>query len=201
MASKSTQFTVDVEDTRHVSINIDSCKQLCEDAFLSSATSSSMSAEKKKFSDFVSLIRGIVHYEHQTKRDSLRKGFDASAGLVPKRRREASKSDAKGPTEHERLSLQFVTQFCQMMATAEYTLLSATEWELAMEEDFMFRLPMEIDWAKGNYDATLLKEFLKKNMFSPKSVPKVSGRSLGPSRPIPDHSGPILTKKSPNTII
>ena len=64
MASKSTQFTVDVEDTRHVSMNIDSCKQLCEDAFLSSVTSSSssMSAEKKKFSDFVSLIRGIVHY-------------------------------------------------------------------------------------------------------------------------------------------
>ena len=128
MASKATQFTVDVEDTRHVSMNIDSCKRMCEDAFLSSSVTSSSSssvsgAEKKKFSDFVSLIRGIVHYEHQTKRDALREGFDASSGLLPKRRKDA-KSDAKSPTEHERVSVQFVTQFCQMMATAEYTLLS-----------------------------------------------------------------------------
>lgn len=179
MASKSTQFTVDVEDTRHVSMNIDSCKQLCEDAFLSSVTSSSssMSAEKKKFSDFVSLIRGIVHYEHQTKRDALREGFDASSGLMPKRRKDA-KSDAKSPTEHERVSVQFVTQFCQMMATAEYTLLSASEWDVAMEEDFMFRLPMTIDWAKGGYDVSLLKAFLKKNPELKVGLPTFSERVL-----------------------
>jgi hypothetical protein len=179
MASKSTQFTVDVEDTRHVSMNIDSCKQLCEDAFLSSVTSSSssMSAEKKKFSDFVSLIRGIVHYEHQTKRDALREGFDASSGLLPKRRKDA-KSDAKSPTEHERVSVQFVTQFCQMMATAEYTLLSASEWDVAMEEDFMFRLPMTIDWAKGGYDVSLLKAFLKKNPELKVGLPTFSERVL-----------------------
>jgi len=181
MASKATtQFTVDVEDTRHVSMNIDSCKRMCEDAFLSSSVTSSSSvsgAEKKKFSDFVSLIRGIVHYEHQTKRDALREGFDASSGLLPKRRKDA-KSDAKSPTEHERVSVQFVTQFCQMMATAEYTLLSASEWDVAMEEDFMFRLPMTIDWEKGGYDVSLLKAFLKKNPELKVGLPTFSERVL-----------------------
>ena len=137
-----------------------------------------MSAEKKKFSDFVSLIRGIVHHEHQTKRDALREGFDASAGLMPKRRKASWKSDAKSPTEHERLSVQFVTQFCQMMATAEYTLLSASEWDVAMEEDFMFRLPMTIDWEKGGYDVSLLKAFLKKNPELKVGLPTFSERVL-----------------------
>ena len=37
---------------------------------------------------------------------------------------EETTSMMKGPTEHEALSAQFVTQFCEMMATAEYSILS-----------------------------------------------------------------------------
>ena len=144
-------------------------------------------AEKKKFSDVVSLLRGIVHHEHAAKRDALRGGFDASAGLVPKKKRNENGRDKserggettlKGPTEHEALSAQFVTQFCEMMATAEYSILTEEEWKLAMEEDFMFRLPMEIDWANGGYDASLLRAFLKKNPELKVGLPKFSERVL-----------------------
>jgi hypothetical protein len=205
-------FHVEIDNTRHLSINIDLTKQLCEDVFLSEEKNNNNINERKKFSDFVSLIRGIVHYEHAAKRDALRKGFDVSAGLVPKRNvfsggdvvgggddgvGEKKNLTTKGPTEHEALSVQFVAQFCQMMATAEYTLLSDSEWELAMEEDFMFRLPMEIDWAKGGYDASLLKEFLKKNPELKVGLPKFSERVLLFKRgvTVSTHSDLFITEK------
>ena len=207
-------FAVEVANTRHLSIDIEATTRMCEDAFFFNTSVPSkthhhrekkkntnnnnnnnalFNAEKKKFSDVVSLLRGIVHHEHAAKRDALRRGFDASAGLVPKKKRtilgettkvstftseEETTSMMKGPTEHEALSAQFVTQFCEMMATAEYSILSEEEWKLAMEEDFMFRLPMEIDWANGGYDASLLRAFLKKNPELKVGLPKFSERVL-----------------------
>ena len=207
-------FAVEVANTRHLSIDIEATTRMCEDAFFFNTSvpkthhhhhhhrekkkntnnnnNALFNAEKKKFSDVVSLLRGIVHHEHAAKRDALRRGFDASAGLVPKKKRtilgettkvtftseEETTSMMKGPTEHEALSAQFVTQFCEMMATAEYSILSEEEWKLAMEEDFMFRLPMEIDWANGGYDASLLRAFLKKNPELKVGLPKFSERVL-----------------------
>ena len=206
-------FAVEVANTRHLSIDIEATTRMCEDAFFfnksvpkthhhhhrekkkntnNNNNNALFNAEKKKFSDVVSLLRGIVHHEHAAKRDALRRGFDASAGLVPKKKRtilgettkvtftseEETTSMMKGPTEHEALSAQFVTQFCEMMATAEYSILSEEEWKLAMEEDFMFRLPMEIDWANGGYDASLLRAFLKKNPELKVGLPKFSERVL-----------------------
>ena len=200
---KSSRFAVEVANTRHLSIDIEATTRMCEDAFFFNVPNKThhqkkkkkkkkndddalFNAEKKKFSDVVSLLRGIVHHEHAAKRDALRGGFDASAGLVPKKRKmkmgetkvSEEEKTLKGPTEHEALSAQFVTQFCEMMATAEYSILSEEEWKLAMEEDFMFRLPMEIDWANGGYDASLLRAFLKKNPELKVGLPKFSERVL-----------------------
>ena len=138
---KSSRFAVEVANTRHLSIDIEATTRMCEDAFFFNAPNKThhqkkkkkkknnnnnnnnddalFNAEKKKFSDVMSLLRGIVHHEHAAKRDALRRGFDASAGLVPKKKRtilgettkvtftseEETTSMMKGPTEHEALSV------------------------------------------------------------------------------------------------
>ena len=93
---KSSRFAVEVANTRHLSIDIEATTRMCEDAFFfnfpkthhhQKKNNNVFNAEKKKFSDVVSLLRGIVHHEHAAKRDALRGGFDASAGLVPKKRK------------------------------------------------------------------------------------------------------------------
>ena len=55
--------------------------------------------------------------------------------------------------------MDFVGEFCTTMADAEYTLLTQKEWELASAEDFLFTLPVRVDWSC--HDKALLKTFFE----------------------------------------
>ena len=62
------------------------------------------------------------------------------------------------------------------MADAEYTLLTQKEWELASAEDFMFTLPVHINWSI--HDGSLLKLFLSKNPMLASGLPQFSEKAL-----------------------
>lgn len=172
------RFFVSIDDTRHLSINIEQCKQFCKVQYFEFAPEK----ELGMFADLVELMRGIIHFEHARKRDLMRSAFDRASGKEQRKKVVEDDDDCcvgvrdNRAIEHEVQAVSFVSQFCAMMALAEFTLLSDSEWELAMEEDFMFRLPMTIDWSQ--YDASLLRKFLERNGGLRIGLPKFCERAL-----------------------
>ena len=119
-------------------------------------------SEKEGLNDFMRMVRLLFHYEFLDVRDRLKRNFElvtaAQDGNQPLM--ELTEKQLK-PTEFANLSVDFVTDFCSLMADANFSLLTQKEWELAKAEDFMFTLPIEIAWEK--HDKELLGEFLKQN--------------------------------------
>ena len=57
--------------------------------------------------------------------------------------------------------LRFIEQFCQIIHSADFSAVSAGEWNLAVRDSFMFTLPVRIQW--HCYDRTLLGAFLNQH--------------------------------------
>ena len=120
-------------------------------------------AERKGLSDFMRIIRLLFHFEYLESRDKLKRNFDIvtahqddNEALI-----DVMKESKMTPSEFLDVSVDFVSDFCTLLADANFSLLTQKEWELAKAEDFMFTLPCDIAWDK--FDKELLGTFLKQN--------------------------------------
>jgi hypothetical protein len=112
--------------------------------------------------DFMRMVRLLFHFEYLDSRDRLKRNFDLITAA-----QDGNKSLMKlteeqfSPAEFSSLSVDFVNDFCTLMADANFSLLTQKEWDLAKAENFMFDLPIDIAWDK--HDKELLGTFLKQN--------------------------------------
>jgi len=132
--------------------------------------------ERGQMSDVIRMLRSLFHYESLEKRDRVKTNFALANVQRGGEKLVGYGSEALGPTTFEHSSVDFVGEFCTLMADAEFTLLTQKEWELASAENFMFQLPVNINWS--NHDESLLKMFLSKNPSLASGLPQFSQRAL-----------------------
>ena len=117
--------------------------------------------EKDGLNDFMRMVRLLFHFEYLDSRDKLKRNFDLVTAAQEQNDALIALTETQlSPKEFAELSVDFVTDFCSLMADANFSLLTQTEWELAKAEDFMFNLPIEIAWDK--FDKELLGTLLRK---------------------------------------
>jgi hypothetical protein len=118
--------------------------------------------ERDGLNDFMRMVRLLFHYEYLESRDRMKRNFDlVTAAQDDNASLMKLTEDQLSPSQFHELSVDFVGDFCSLMADANFSLLTQKEWELAKAEDFMFTLPCEIAWDK--FDKDLLGTFLKQN--------------------------------------
>ena len=118
--------------------------------------------EKDGLNDFMRMVRLLFHFEYLDSRDKLKRNFDLVTAAQEQNDALIALTETQlSPKEFADLSVDFVTDFCSLMADANFSLLTQTEWELAKAEDFMFNLPIEIAWDK--FDKELLGTLLRQN--------------------------------------
>ena len=132
--------------------------------------------ERAAMSDVIRMLRSLFHYESLERRDRVKMNFTLANVQKGEERLVGYDEDSLGPVRFEHSSVDFVGEFCTLMADAEFTLLTQREWELASAEDFMFTLPVAINWA--SHDESLLKMFLSKNPTLASGLPQFSHRAL-----------------------
>lgn len=119
-------------------------------------------AERDGLNDFMRMVRLLFHYEYLELRDRLKRNFDLLTAAQDQNESLMKLTmEQLTPTQFHELSVEFVGDFCSLMADANFTVLTQKEWELATAEDFMFTLPCEIAWDK--YDKNLIGTFLRQN--------------------------------------
>jgi hypothetical protein len=126
--------------------------------------------------DVIRMVRSLFHYGAMEKRDRVKKDFALANVKVGEEKSVGYDGARLNPTAFEAASVDFVGEFCTTMADAEYTLLTQKEWELASAEDFLFTLPVRVDWSC--HDKALLKTFLSKNPALAAGLPQFSERAL-----------------------
>jgi hypothetical protein len=118
--------------------------------------------EKDGLNDFMRMVRLLFHFEYLDSRDKLKRNFDLVTAAQEQNHALIALTETQlSPKEFADLSVDFVTDFCSLMADANFSLLTQTEWELAKAENFMFNLPIEIAWDK--FDKELLGTLLRQN--------------------------------------
>jgi len=132
--------------------------------------------DRGKVNDVIRMVRSLFHYGATEKRDRIKRDFALANVRVGEERNVGYNDEMLGPAAFESASIDFVGEFCSLMADAEYTLLTQKEWELASAEDFMFTLPVHINWAV--HDESLLKLFLSKNPMLASGLPQFSEKAL-----------------------
>ena len=119
-------------------------------------------AERKGLGDFMRMVRLLFHFECLESRDKLKRNFDiVTAAQDDNEALMEVTENQMSPSEFLDVSVDFVSDFCTLMADANFSLLTQKEWDLAKAEDFMFTLPCDIAWDK--FDKELLGTFLKQN--------------------------------------
>lgn len=118
--------------------------------------------ERDGLNDFMRMVRLLFHYEYLESRDRMKRNFDlVTAAQDDNTSLMKLTENQLSPSQFHDLSVDFVGDFCSLLADANFSLLTQKEWELAKAEDFMFTLPCEIAWNK--FDKNLLGTFLKQN--------------------------------------
>ena len=118
--------------------------------------------EKDGLNDFMRMVRLLFHFEYLDERDKLKRNFDLVTAAQEQNDALVALTESQlSPQEFQDLSVDFVTDFCGLMADANFSLLTQNEWELAKAENFMFNLPIEIAWEK--FDKELLGALLRQN--------------------------------------
>ena len=118
--------------------------------------------ERDGLNDFMRMVRLLFHYEYLESRDRMKRNFDLVTAAQDNNESLMRLTEEQlSPTQFHDLSVDFVGDFCSLMADANFSLLTQKEWELAKAEDFMFTLPCDIAWNK--FDKNLIGTFLKQN--------------------------------------
>ena len=118
--------------------------------------------ERDGLTDFMRMVRLLFHYEYLESRDRMKRNFDLVTAAQDDNLSLMKMTEQQlSPAEFQDLSVDFVRDFCSLMADANFSLLTQKEWELAKAENFLFTLPCEIAWNK--FDKSLMGTFLKQN--------------------------------------
>lgn len=132
--------------------------------------------QRTQVADVIRMVRSLFHYNALERRDRVKRDFELANVKKGEERSVGYGENMLTPTSFEASSVEFVGEFCTLMADAEYTLLTQKEWELASAEDFLFTLPVHVNWAL--HDESLLKTFLSKNTALASGLPQFSERAL-----------------------
>lgn len=96
--------------------------------------------------DFITVSRRV--------QDNFRLFSAAARGvLVPMKKGGALPT----PEQLDQTELRFLEDFCNLMVTAHYRLLTEQEWQTATDEEFTFNMPIEVTWEV--MDTQLLQRF------------------------------------------
>lgn len=98
--------------------------------------------EKKRFSDFCRLIEAIYHFEYHETAESLKNDFDPFDPANPRN------ADGYQETELEEMEERFLANFMTLMEKGNFVPLSQQDIDVASETEYLFSLPVEIDWEK-----------------------------------------------------
>ena len=132
--------------------------------------------DRAAVADVIRMVRSLFHYGALTKRDRIKRDFDLANVKKGEERSVGYGEGMLTASSFEAASVDFVGEFCSLMADAEFTLLTQQEWELASAEDFLFSLPVNIDWE--SHDEALLRSFLSKNPVLASGLPQFSHKAL-----------------------
>ena len=133
--------------------------------------------EAAGLNDFMRMVRLLFHFEYLDSRDKLKRNFDLVTAAQEQNEALIALTESQlSPAEFADLSVDFVTDFCSLMADANFSLLTQNEWELAKAEDFMFNLPIEIAWEK--FDKELLGTLLRQNPALSQGLTQFSDSAL-----------------------
>lgn len=134
-------------------------------------------SDKDGLIDFIRMTRMLFHYEYLESRDRLKLNFELVTAAQDDNETLVNVTEAQlSPSEFHSLSVDFVGDFCSLLADANYSLLTQKEWEVAMAENFMFNLPCDIAWDK--FDKNLLSSFLKQNPALSQGLPQFADSAL-----------------------
>lgn len=96
--------------------------------------------------DFITVSRRV--------QDNFRLFSAAAKGMpVPMRKG----TELPSPKQLDQTELRFLEDFCNLLVTAHYRLLTEQEWETATDEEFTFNMPIEVKW--DVMDTLLLARF------------------------------------------
>lgn len=129
--------------------------------------------QKGRFEAFCRLIEAIYHFDYHQMSQQLKqdfKFFDSVNGDGEIRRLTA--------TEIEQVEDRFLTNFTKLMEKANFRLLSQADIDVANVEEYLFSLPVRVDWEK--LDREMLGRFLQKraNLIDGTSAPRFADRIL-----------------------
>ena len=90
-------------------------------------------SDKDGLIDFIRMTRMLFHYEYLESRDRLKLNFELVTAAQDDNETLVNVTEAQlSPSEFHSLSVDFVGDFCSLLADANYSLLTQKEWEVAM---------------------------------------------------------------------
>lgn len=124
------------------------------------------------FRDFCRLIEAIYHFEYHTTSQELKEDFQ----LFDTQEGKLERSLAE-PAQIESAEDRFLVNFVRMMEKANFRLLTQEDVDLAEAEDYLFNLPVQIDWDK--LDTDMLGRYLKNHQYTEEGkAPEFANRIL-----------------------
>lgn len=128
--------------------------------------------QQAKFHDFCRLVEAIYHFEYHDTSQELKQDFllfDEQDGKVERR--------LADPDQVKAAEDRFLVNFVHMMDKANFRLLTQEDIDLAEAEDYLFNLPVEIDW--DALDTQLLGRYLEQHGYVENgSAPRFANRIL-----------------------
>jgi len=129
--------------------------------------------QRRLLKDFCRLIQSIYHFEYHRTALQLKEDFEL---FCPDQDR--GELDHLDAVEIEQAEVRFLDHFMHVMQKGNFRLLTQQDVDVAEEEDYLFTLPVQIDWEK--MDDELLPRF-RRDRLAPElaaQMPRFSDRIL-----------------------
>ena len=128
---------------------------------------------RKEFSDFCRIIEAVYHFEHHELAKELNQDFRALNSSDKK----TVDNDINSSARSDALENRFLGNFIELMNKANFCPLTQKDIDVADSEEYLFNLPIQIDWDKFD-DRMLSRYFSQQTGISSKDVPDFFDRIL-----------------------
>ena len=129
--------------------------------------------QKRRFEAFCNLVEATYHFEYHQISQELKRDFNLFDPVN-------GRSEIGGLTgaQVEQIEDRFLANFMQLMEKANFRLLRQADIDVAEAEEYLFSLPVRVDWEK--LDREMLGRFLQtqRNAFGGTSPPRFAERIL-----------------------
>ncbi|GIW82773.1 MAG: hypothetical protein KatS3mg105_4580 [Gemmatales bacterium] len=122
------------------------------------------SSSRQWFGDFCRLIEAIYHFEYHRTSEELKEDFHLFNSEMGQR-----ELDQAAPEQVAKSESRFLSHFIDMMRKANFQPLTQADVDMAEAEDYLFNLPVIIDWEK--LDAEMLPRFFASHPYSLEGEP------------------------------